>query len=107
MTSDAIVETVIKVGGGGLAHPASLRATLAAVAERAHGERLVVIPGGGPFADAVREADRLVSLSADASHWMALLAMDQYAEALTSLMPRRWCFFMANPVTGQRTRPGL
>src|SRR5262249_22103589 len=39
----------------------------------------LVVPGGGPFADAVRAADRQLTLSDDAAHWMAVLAMDQYA----------------------------
>ena len=38
--------------------------------------RVVVVPGGGPFADAVRRhSDKL---SNDSAHWMAVLAMDQY-----------------------------
>ncbi len=45
-------------------------------------EAIVVIPGGGPFADAVREVDRAIGLSPDAAHWMAILAMDQYAHLL-------------------------
>ena len=40
---------------------------------------VLVVPGGGPFADAVRAADRKYSLGADAAHWMAILGMEQYA----------------------------
>jgi aspartokinase-like uncharacterized kinase len=47
----------------------------------------LVVPGGGPFADAVREADRRLLLSQDASHWMAVLAMDQYAQLVASRLP--------------------
>ena len=39
-------------------------------------------PGGGPFADAVRAFEGRISLSPTASHWMAILAMDQYAYVL-------------------------
>lgn len=42
----------------------------------------MVVPGGGPFADAVREFERRVGMSSDAAHWMAILAMDQYAHVL-------------------------
>ena len=49
---------------------------------------MVVVPGGGPFADAVREFERRYGLSADAGHWMALLAMDQYAHVLGGADPR-------------------
>ena len=42
----------------------------------------MVVPGGGPFADAVRAFEDREGLSADAAHWMAILAMDQYAHVL-------------------------
>jgi aspartokinase-like uncharacterized kinase len=41
-----------------------------------------VVPGGGPFADAVRGLDARIGLSAGAAHWMAILGMDQYAHVL-------------------------
>lgn len=78
------VELVVKVGGGLLAHQAAFDSTLAAIAEAATRCALVVVPGGGPFADAVRDVDRRVGLSDDAAHWMAVLAMDQYAYLLAS-----------------------
>lgn len=43
------------------------------------GADVLVVPGGGPFADLVRNIDKEHGLSADVSHWMAVLAMDQYA----------------------------
>jgi aspartokinase-like uncharacterized kinase len=72
----------VKVGGGLLATAGALEAVCAALAARPDREPLVVVPGGGPFADAVRAFERRVSLSADAGHWMALLAMDQYGHVL-------------------------
>jgi aspartokinase-like uncharacterized kinase len=76
----------VKLGGGLLAHPDAFAAaleTIAAAARRGR-EALLVVPGGGPFADAVREADRRLGLSSDAAHWMAVLAMDQYAHLIAS-----------------------
>src|SRR5205823_5007158 len=78
----AIVETVVKFGGGLLAYPESFDAALTAIASVARKNRLLVVPGGGLFADAVREVDRRVRLSDDAAHWMAILAMDQYAHVV-------------------------
>lgn len=75
---------MVKVGGGLLASPEHLDAVLAALADEASRSRLLVIPGGGPFADAVRKVDRELTLSDDAAHWMAVLAMDQYALLLVS-----------------------
>ena len=48
---------------------------------------LAIVPGGGPFADAVRSAQTRMGLGDAASHRMALLAMAQYGEALASLAP--------------------
>ena len=79
-----VVETVVKLGGGVLAHGGHFDAALAAIADAARERRLLVVPGGGPFADAVRQADRQVGLSPDAAHWMAVLAMDQYAHLVAA-----------------------
>jgi aspartokinase-like uncharacterized kinase len=79
-----VVETVVKLGGGVLAHAAHFEAALSAIGAAALERRLLVVPGGGPFADAVRQVDRRVGLSDDASHWMAVLAMDQYAHLLAA-----------------------
>ena len=43
------------------------------------GADVLIVPGGGPFADLVRDIDTEYGLSPDAAHWMAILAMDQYA----------------------------
>ena len=76
------VDVVVKVGGGLLAYPDLLDASLANVVEAARDGRVVIVPGGGPFADAVRSADGQLGLSDDTAHWMAVLAMDQYAHLL-------------------------
>lgn len=73
---------VIKIGGGLLGVPGALEAVCTAVGTMGRREAIVVVPGGGPFADAVREVDRAIGLSPDAAHWMAILAMDQYAHLL-------------------------
>lgn len=74
-----IVETVVKLGGGVFSRPALLDAVVAAIAESARERPLLVVPGGGAFADAVRGIDARLGLSDDAAHWMAVLAMDQSA----------------------------
>ena len=78
---------VVKVGGGLSATPGALEVVGRALAEAAQRHRLLVVPGGGPFADAVRAFDRHEGLSADAAHWMAILAMDQYAYVLVERIP--------------------
>jgi 5-(aminomethyl)-3-furanmethanol phosphate kinase len=73
---------VVKLGGSH-ACSALLGRWLVAI-EAARGEA-VIVPGGGPFADAVRAAQPAMQFSDKAAHDMALLAMTQYAVALTSL----------------------
>ena len=85
--TDLLVDIVVKVGGGLLAHPSHFNAVLTTIAEAACSRRLLVVPGGGPFADAVRQVDAEVGLSDDAAHWMAVLAMDQCSHLIASRIP--------------------
>lgn len=39
---------------------------------------IFIIPGGGIFADNIRKIDAIENLSTTTSHWMAILAMEQY-----------------------------
>jgi len=81
----AAVDAVVKVGGSLLGHVDALHAVLGAVT--AAPRRVLIVPGGGPFADAVRAVDRRSGVGDAAAHWMAVLAMDQYAEALVAKLP--------------------
>ena len=84
--SPPAIEAVVKVGGSALLDPDSLDRVLAVL--DAASCPVVIVPGGGPFADAVRDLDRRQALSATAAHWMAVSAMDQYAELLASRLRR-------------------
>lgn len=75
---------VVKIGGS-LAYSPHLRDWLAAC--RSACRPVIVVAGGGPFADAVRDAQARMDLSDSAAHRMALLAMAQFAEAMASLEP--------------------
>src|SRR5262245_34367167 len=74
-----LVETVVKVGGGVLSSVDVLDAVLSALHAAAQSHPILVVPGGGPFADAIRDVDRRLGLSDAAAHWMAVIAMDQHA----------------------------
>ncbi len=81
------VDVVVKLGGSlaeGDANPQRLMTTLVRLARR---HRLLVVPGGGEFAETVRGAFARLHLSEGAAHRMALLAMDQYGLLLTDLTP--------------------
>src|SRR5882757_2791061 len=74
--------TVVKLGGSH-AFSRHLAGWVEAIAACA-GD-VVVVPGGGPFADAVRDAQPKIGFGDEAAHHMALLAMEQYGCALASL----------------------
>lgn len=84
---------VVKLGGSLCAGAdatadaaAPLRDWLAMLAEAGAG-RVVIVPGGGRFADAVREAQVQWHFDDLAAHNMALLAMAQTAHLLCALHP--------------------
>jgi probable H4MPT-linked C1 transfer pathway protein len=77
---------VIKIGGGLLEHVDHFARVVAAVADVSRTIPVVVVPGGGPFADAVRRVDERLTLGDEEAHWMAVLGMDQYAHLLAARM---------------------
>ena len=70
---------VVKIGGSLWRSPLLAR-WIAAL--RAFPGPLTIVPGGGPFADAVRAAQPPMGFSDHAAHKMAVLAMEQYGLAL-------------------------
>jgi aspartokinase-like uncharacterized kinase len=79
---------VVKLGGGLARVAGGLDAAGRAVGRAARHRPLLVVPGGGALADAVRAAERELTISQEAAHWMAILAMDQYAYAITCALPQ-------------------
>jgi aspartokinase-like uncharacterized kinase len=79
-----VPDVIVKVGGGLLSTAGDVDLVLAAIPALARSRRVLVVPGGGPFADTVRAVDRELGIPADAAHWMAVLAMDQYAHLLAA-----------------------
>jgi hypothetical protein len=77
---------IVKVGGSLALQPEKLRILCAKLTEISHRHRLVVLPGGGEFADAVRNLDNRFHLLPQVSHRMAILGMDQYGLALSDLI---------------------
>ena len=82
-----VVHTVVKVGGGLLSKAGAFDLVTEALTAFSPRRRLVIVPGGGPFADAVRTMFRRIKIGDNAAHWMAVLGMDQYAHVLTSRLP--------------------
>ena len=82
---------VVKLGGS-LMRAAELRTLLATIAAgdtlAAGPQRTVLVPGGGPFADAVREAQSRLGFGDPLAHRLALRAMGAFAAILAELDSR-------------------
>jgi 5-(aminomethyl)-3-furanmethanol phosphate kinase len=89
---------ILKIGGS-LAEGTFLRAWLNLAAD--HSDRsIVIVPGGGPFADQVRVAQPQLGFDDAVAHRMALLAMEQYAIAMSGMEPR--LCLASSPITLER-----
>jgi 5-(aminomethyl)-3-furanmethanol phosphate kinase len=76
---------VVKIGGS-LSHDPALREWLTQLWE-VGGGRVVIVPGGGDFADAVRQYQHEWRFDDLAAHNMCLLAMAQYAILMQGVVP--------------------
>lgn len=98
------MEAVIKVGGSLAEHPANLRKLCQMLGTIAQTHRVLVVPGGGKFADTVREFDKAYNLSNTFAHKMAILAMDQFGLLLSHITPNSYLSYsikeMEKSVTG-------
>jgi aspartokinase-like uncharacterized kinase len=101
------VHTVVKVGGGLLGKAGALDLVTEALTAFSPGRRLLIVPGGGPFADAVRTMFRRVKIGEDAAHWMAVLGMDQYAHALAARIPTAVLIEQESEIAAARAAGGL
>ncbi|PXF56572.1 MAG: amino acid kinase [Candidatus Methanogaster sp.] len=72
---------VVKIGGSLIESARELVRELRRYASDEE-ERIIIVPGGGVFADTVRTASDAYGISDEACHWMAVLAMDQYGHYL-------------------------
>jgi len=75
---------VVKLGGS-LYNTPELKLWLENLADASISTPIVIVPGGGPFADQVREAQTLHHFNDAVAHHMALVAMKQFGLMLTGL----------------------
>lgn len=95
---------IIKLGGS-LFHTPELRQWLELLDSASQNEVVVIVPGGGPFADEVRHAQRLHRFSDSSAHHMALLAMAQFGLLIADLAPQSKAFYY--PQQRDDLTPGL
>ncbi|MBI3462661.1 MAG: hypothetical protein HY000_06305 [Planctomycetes bacterium] len=77
---------VVKLGGSLLDLP-GLRERLRSWLDLQTPAGTVLVVGGGSLADAIRTADRLHGLSAEAAHWLCIRAMSLNAHLMAELLP--------------------
>ncbi len=82
--SSVKIDVVMKVGGS-LGRFRGLGKLLDVIASCRGNTRVLLIPGGGAFADLVRAQYRRLRLTESTAHRMAILAMDQYGLLLSDL----------------------
>lgn len=81
------MDAILKVGGSLSEEPDLLIGLCAKLSVLAKNYGLVVVPGGGRFADVVRDSDERFNLSSSVSHRMAILGMDQFGMLLAQITP--------------------
>ncbi len=75
----------MKIGGSLLKYPKELSQICNLLMDMADEVDLIIVPGGGVFADTVRDVYARLKLPEDIAHQMAILAMDQYSILIHSL----------------------
>lgn len=71
---------LVKVGGSLIGVAKQIVRDLCGLNREGHS--FLIVPGGGPMADLVRDLFHRGEISGEAAHWMAVLAMEQYARLL-------------------------
>ena len=89
---------VIKLGGS-LSQSDTLIRCLYSIEQNYLDRAVVIVPGGGAFADQVRSAQQRWQFDDQAAHRMAILAMQQMALLINGLKSE---FYIARSVTGIR-----
>jgi len=85
---------IVKIGGSLIGSP-DLEQWLSAIGNVRRTHRVVVVPGGGVFADTVRTAQTALRLDDGVAHQMALQAMRLFGTALAALSSAVGAFELA------------
>jgi len=70
---------IVKIGGKILENKENLESTIAQfkhICENDIVQKIIIIPGGGTYANFVRKIDEKISIGDELSHWMAIFAMN-------------------------------
>lgn len=70
---------IVKIGGKILENKENLESTIVQfkhICENNIVQKIIIIPGGGTYANFVRKLDKKISIGDELSHWMAIFAMN-------------------------------
>lgn len=81
------MDAVVKIGGSLQEYPRVLKKVCDVLAKISENHHLLIVPGGGKFADLVRELQSEYGFSDRIAHPMAILGMDAYGFTLHHLIP--------------------
>jgi len=83
------VTSVLKIGGSLLEQPdlPDLPARLLATVRAHGGSRPLLVIGGGPTVDLIRNWDRMYDLGEEVSHWISVHALSVNSRVLESILP--------------------
>jgi 5-(aminomethyl)-3-furanmethanol phosphate kinase len=86
---------VVKIGGS-LYNTPELKKWLHCLKNYSQQQSILIVPGGGPFADQVRTAQNLHHFDDKQAHHMAILAMAQFALLIKGIEPQCQLFHYPN-----------
>jgi len=92
------MDAVIKIGGSLAEDPKRLRTLCTELSEFAKKYAIIVVPGGGKFADVVRDLDKCFTLAGEIAHRMAVLGMDQFGLLLCQIIPNSCATYLLSDV---------
>ena len=81
------MDAVIKVGGSLQAYPTVFKKLCKTLGKISKSRNLLIVPGGGKFADLVRELQARYGFSDRIAHEMAILSTDLYGLMIHELIP--------------------
>jgi len=87
-------DAVFKIGGKILEDYKNLECTISQLKKLYEDntlQKIIIIPGGGSYANFIRSIDKKLVLGDDIAHWMAILSMDYNGRDLNRLFPDFEC----------------
>ena len=84
------MDAVLKIGGSLSKDIVSLKNLCKEISDLSKKHQILIVPGGGEFANEVRSLDNKYKFSNEIAHKIAILAMDQYGLFLSELIPKSY-----------------